>query len=320
MHYLITGGAGFIGSHLAELLLNEGQKVTIVDDLSSGSLQNLQKCNPTYFYHTSITDEFLMEGRVKKCDYIFHLAAVVGVAEAFNHPLRTMQVNVEGTRSLLELAHAYNKKILIASSSEVYGYGKQSNGLSELDPGIIGSPCRSMRWCYGVSKMIDEFLALGYSQLGLPVVIVRPFNVVGPRQTGYYGMVMPRFVEQALAGKPLTVYGDGQQTRCFAYATEIAQALYELMHAPKAEGQIINLASQNTISILNLAHLVKEITGSSSEIAFVPYEQAYGPGFDDAMHRRADITKLEQTLGWTPSMSLKEIIQKIVEWKSLQNL
>ena len=318
MNCLVRGGAGFIGSHLVELLLDRDNFVTVLDDFSTGSIDNLKHLvdNEILLIEKgSVLDKAALWWLTNSCDEIYHLAAVVGVMEYLKHPLKTMKTNIEGTENVLEVARERNAKVLIMSSSEVYGYG--GRGLRETDPGTIGSPVKSFRWGYGLSKSVDEFLALGYrNEYDMSLVVVRPFNVVGPRQTGFYGMVVPRFIEQAMAGKPITVFGTGEQTRSFIYVKTFVQVLYELMYTAEAQGRVINVAGPEEISIWKLAETVKEVTGSDSEIVLVPYEEAYGTDmFEDALKRSADLTVLESILGWRPDGTVKEIIQRIVEEK-----
>ena len=314
MKCLITGGAGFIGSHLAELLLDRGHAVMILDDLSTGKISNLIDAQPRItFYRGSVLNEELLSNLMMGQDQIYHLAAVVGVKEALSRPLETLEVNIQGTDNLLRLATP-EQKILVVSSSEVYGYGAGS-ALKEQDSCILGSPLKSLRWGYGVSKLVDEFLALAYTRsYKKRITIVRPFNVVGPRQTGFYGMVLPNFIEQALEGKPITVFGTGEQTRCFAYVTEVVEIFYELLQWEETIGDVYNVAGREEIRIVNLARLVKAITKSNSEIVFVPYEEAYGTGFEDAMQRFADTRHLNEVLGHVPSIQIEDVIARTVEW------
>lgn len=320
MKVLVTGGAGFIGSHLVELLLKHGDEVIVYDDFSTGSEDNLPGVGAGegnfWINRHSILDEEALGWSMTGCDQVYHLAAVAGVKEAFDHPLRTLTINIQGTHNVLKVADRLRKKVLVVSSSEVYGYGNEDKFLlEEKDKNIIGSPVSSLRWGYGVSKLVDEFLALSYQkETGLPVVVARPFNVIGPRQRGRYGMVLPRFIKQALNNEPLTVYGDGEQTRSFAYVTEVANAFYDLMNCDKAVGQAVNVAGSEETSIKDLAKLVKEITGSESEITFVPYEKAYGKDFDDARRRFASVGRLEALIGYAPRMDLTEMIRMTVEW------
>jgi UDP-glucose 4-epimerase len=320
MKALVTGGAGFIGSHLVELLLEEGHDVTVFDDFSSGSEDNLPRRGygkgNFWISRSSILDEESLGWAMTGHDQVYHLAAVAGVKEAFDHPLRTLTVNVQGTHNVLKTADRLRKKVLVISSSEVYGYGNDSEeGLKEENSAVIGSPMSSLRWGYGVSKLVDEFLALSYhKETGLPITIARPFNVVGPRQSGFFGMVLPRFIEFALAGEPLTVHGDGKQTRSFAYVKEVAKIFYELMNCDEAVGQSVNVAGNKQISIGDLARLVIEITNSKSEIVYVPYEKAFGPNFDDARRRFADTSRLKGLIGWTPNVELADMIEMTVDW------
>jgi len=325
MKVLITGGAGFIGSHLVELLLDDNHDVLVYDNFSSGSEKNLPDPKDykgrLWSYRSSILDEDLLSWAMMDCDQVYHLAAVAGVKEAFDRPLHTLTTNINGTHNVLKIADRLRKKVLVVSSSEVYGYGNEgSEPLEEKNPGVIGSPMSSLRWNYGVSKLVDEFLALSYhKETGLPVVIARPFNVIGPRQVGRYGMVLPRFIEQALSGKPLTVHGDGKQTRSFAYVKEVARIFYDLMNCKEAIGQSVNVAGNREISITDLAWIVKDITNSQSEIVFVPYEKAFGKNFDDARRRFANTDKLKDLIGWLPSMELEDMVAKTVTWFENKN-
>ncbi|MGQ9668176.1 MAG: NAD-dependent epimerase/dehydratase family protein, partial [Anaerolineae bacterium] len=277
MRALITGGAGFIGSHLAEALLKQGHQVTIIDDLSTGRFENIAHLagHPSFrFAIETITNETVMDRLVSECDVIFHLAAAVGVQLVVSRPVQVIETNVYGSAMVLRLANRYRCKVLLASTSEVYGKGLQVP-FREEDDRLLGPTTRS-RWSYACSKAMDEFLALAYhKQYNLPMVIFRLFNIIGPRQTGRYGMVVPRFVRQALRGDPITVYGDGRQTRCFLDVRDAVRAITGLAEAPSAVGQVFNVGSTEEISILGLAQRVKALTGSPSEIVFIPYAQAY---------------------------------------------
>jgi UDP-glucose 4-epimerase len=314
MRALITGGAGFIGSHLAEALLAEDEAVTIVDDLSTGSLANIEHlaANPNFRYTiASITNETMMDGLVAECDIIYHLAAAVGVALVIREPLRTLQTNVLGTEIVLRCAGRHSKKVLLASTSEVYGKSMDVPFHEEGDR-VLGPTTRT-RWCYPASKALDEFLALAYhSEQGLPVIIVRLFNTVGPRQTGRYGMVIPRFVRQALAGESITVYGDGLQTRCFADVSDVVRGVVALASHPVAVGQVFNIGSTEEVTILELAQRVKALTGSRSQIVFVPYDQAYGEGFEDMRRRVPDLSKVSRLVGYQPQTRLNQILRKVI--------
>lgn len=315
MRALVTGGAGFIGSHLAEALLARGQEVLVLDDLSTGSLQNilhLMRRSGFRFRLESIMDAAAVDRAVQTCDVVYHLAAAVGVRLVFDQPVRTIETNVRGTRQVLDACLRHGRKVLVASSSEVYGRDIR-NGTSrfrEDDDITIGT---SLRWCYATSKAMDEFLARAYgAEKGLPVVIARFFNTVGPRQSPAYGMVLPRFIEQALRGQPLTVYGDGSQKRTFTWVGDAVEAAIRLMESPEAEGQVFNVGSQEPVTILELAERVRRITRSASAITFVRYEQAYGTGFDDIRHRVPDISKLRRTVAYAPTLGLDEIIQRVL--------
>ncbi len=318
MKILITGGAGFIGSHLAERLLAEGNSVVALDDLSTGRMENISalQSNPNFqLVIGTILNEVLVDKLVERCDAIFHLAAAVGVELIVKKPLESLTTNIKGSEIVLEMAHRYHKKILITSTSEIYG--KNVNGpLKEGDDRILGSPLKT-RWSYSTAKAVDEMLAYVYwKEKAVPAVIVRLFNTVGPRQTGYYGMVMPRFIEQALSGKPLTVYGTGKQTRCFTHVKDVVSALIKLIQEPKAEGEVFNIGSQQEISIEDLAKEIIKLTGSASKIEYIAYETAYEEGFEDMQRRVPDIGKIHSCIGYTPSYKLEQIIKDIVAYIS----
>jgi UDP-glucose 4-epimerase len=308
--FLITGGSGFIGSHLAEALLAHGDTVTIIDNLSTGRFENVQRLvsNPRFsFAIDSITNETVLDRLASQCDIIVHLAATVGVDLVVRSPVQTILTNVDGTEVVLRTARRYRAKTLIASSSEVYGKGARVP-FHEDDDVLLGPTCRA-RWAYAASKMIDEFLGMAYyHEYGLPVVPFRLFNTVGPRQVGRYGMVMPRFVSAALAGKTLQVYGDGSQIRCFCHVQDVIRAVIALAEEPMAVGHVFNIGSTEPISILDLARQVIALTDSSSEIAFVPYDQAYAEGFEDMARRVPDTTRIQQAVGWKPQFTLDDII------------
>jgi UDP-glucose 4-epimerase len=314
--FLITGGAGFIGSHLSEALLANGDTVTIIDDLSTGRFENVEHLasNPRFrFAIDNISNETVLDRLASESDVIVHLAAAVGVKLVVQFPVHTITTNIGGTEAVLRAARRYRAKTLIASTSEVYGKGLQAP-FHEDDDVLIG-PTSRHRWAYAASKMVDEFLGLAYHrEFGLPVIPFRLFNTVGPRQIGHYGMVMPRFVSAALSGEPLTVYGDGTQSRCFCHVNDAVHAIIALSQTSAAEGQVFNVGATEQISILDLAERIISLTDSSSEIAFVPYEQAYAEGFEDLQRRSPDITRIEQLLGWTPTYSLDEIILDIAGW------
>ena len=316
MHYLITGGAGFIGSHLAERLLREGHTVTAIDDLCTGAIQNIQNLKSKRGFNYVIESIFnrpLLAELIDDHDAIFHLAASVGVRLIVESPVRTIETNVRGTEIVLELANKKKKKVLIASTSEVYGKSMQIP-FAEDDDLVMGGTQKG-RWSYACSKAIDEFLALAYwKEKKLPVVIVRLFNTVGPRQTGRYGMVLPNFVRAALAGEPLTVFGDGTQSRCFCHVNDTAGALAQLIEHPQAVGQIFNVGSAEEISIRELAMLVKTMTGSASPIQYIPYDEAYEEGFED-MHRRVpDISRIRNLLNFQPSHDIRQIVQSVIRY------
>ena len=316
MKALITGGAGFIGSHLSERLLQSGHQVEVIDDLSTGNIKNLKHCidNERFrFLHGSVLDAEIMHVVIDRCDTIYHLAAAVGVDLIVKQPVRTIETNIKGTEVVLEIAKKFGKKVLIASSSEVYGKNEHVP-FREEDDCLLGSTTFS-RWSYACSKAIDEFLGLAYHrQFGLPVLILRFFNTVGERQTGQYGMVIPRFVKAALTGEPLLVYGDGKQTRCFAYVREVVDAMIALSNDPQAYGNVFNIGSDYEVSIEQLALRVKELTASKSEIRYVPYEKVYHQAFDDLMRRVPSLDKIRSKIGYNPKMSLDEILQIIIEY------
>lgn len=310
-HVLITGGAGFIGSHLAERLLADGKSVVVLDDLSTGRLENLSaiKCHPRLrIIEAKISKCAELPGLVAQAESIFHLAAAVGVELVVKSPIHVLETNLHETEVLLEAAAGSAVPMLIASTSEVYGKSAKE-AFDEEDDLLIGPPHQS-RWSYACSKLMDEFLALAYArEKGLPVVITRLFNTVGPRQTGQYGMVLPRFISAARAGEPLRVYGDGLQTRCFCYVLDTAEALVRLQNCTAAKGEVFNIGGAEEISMLNLARAVIETLGSKSSIQLVPYEQAYAPGFDDMRRRKPVVEKLARTIGFKPATTLREIIR-----------
>lgn len=313
---LITGGAGFIGSHLAERLLREGSEVFVIDNLSTGSLKNishLQSNKKFHFIKDTILNKKAVEKLVKKVDQIYHLAAAVGVKTVMEKPLDSFLLNLKGTEIVLEAASKRNTPILIASTSEVYGKNSKLP-FKEEDDRVFGSAYQT-RWSYGMSKAADEFMALAYHrEKGLPVVIVRIFNVIGPRQTGAYGMVVPRFVSQAISGRPITIYGSGSQTRCFVYIDDLIEGFIALMAQPKAFGQIFNIGSDSQITIKDLARTVKRLTASRSRVSFIPFAKVYGPDFVDMEHRRPDISKIKKFISWEPKTSLEESLKRIIEY------
>jgi UDP-glucose 4-epimerase len=316
MRALITGGAGFIGSHLSERLLDLGYRVTIIDDLSTGRMENIQHLigqEKFSFAIENILNETVMDRLVYECDIIFHLAAAVGVELIVSRPVEVIQTNILGSEMVLKIANRYQKKVLLTSTSEIYG---KSNKVpfAEEDDSLMG-PTTKNRWSYACSKAVDEFLALAYHhEKKLPIVIARLFNTVGPRQTGRYGMVIPRFVAHSLKNEPIPVYGDGSQSRCFTYVSDTVEYLTRLAVDKKADGQIFNIGSQEEITILALAEKVKAITGSSSKIVMVPYDQAYETGFED-MHRRVpDISRVVKCTGYKPQFDLETTLHRIVEY------
>ena len=311
MKYLITGGAGFIGSHLAEKLVNTGAEVTIVDNFSTGLSSNLKSIEGKYhIYRGSILDRSVMADLVLQSDYVVHLAAALGVFNIVNKPLESLKTNLQGSEIVLEAADKYKKPVLIASTSEVYGKNNKVP-LNEEDDRIIGHPLKS-RWSYSEAKAVDESLAyFYYLENKLPIRIVRFFNTVGPRQVGNYGMVVPRFVSAALKNQPLQVYGDGDQIRCFCHVDDAVRALLLVMDSDKAVGNVFNIGNNQQISIIELAKKIIEITGSKSEIVKVPYSEAYPEGFEDMQRRVPDISKIKSVLGWTPQIGLDQIIKDI---------
>jgi UDP-glucose 4-epimerase len=318
LRVLITGGAGFIGSHLSDAYLKRGDEVYVIDDLSTGSIENIQhlKTDPRFHYTIDTVHNLpVVAELVDQCDVIFHLAAAVGVKLIVESPVRTIETNVRGTEVVLNLANKKKKKVLVASTSEVYGLSEQVP--FREDGNLVMGATTKGRWSYACSKAIDEFLALAYwREKKLPTIVVRLFNTVGPRQTGQYGMVIPTFVKQALAGRPITVYGDGKQTRCFGYVGDIVGALVKLMDNPAAVGQVFNIGSSEEVTILELAARIKELTNSSSEIAFVPYDEAYEEGFEDMPRRVPDISKVGALIGFRPEMNLEGILQSVINYHS----
>lgn len=315
MKVLITGGAGFIGSHLAELLLGRGHQVCAIDDLTTGSLDNIShlESNPDFeIVVGTVLDEFLIDKLVERCDVVYHLAAAVGVELIVQRPLESLDTNIRGSEAVLKHAHRYRKKVLIASTSEIYG--KNMNGpLKEDDDRVLGSPLKS-RWSYSTSKAVDEILAYAYyRQYNLPTIIVRLFNVVGPRQTGTYGMVVPRFVKAALLNESLAVHGDGGQSRCFAHVGDVVQALAGLMEHPDAVGQVFNVGSEQEITIKALAEKVIALTSSTSTITLTPYEEAYEEGFEDMYRRVPCLDKINALIGWRAVTSLDDTIALIID-------
>ena len=316
MRVLITGGAGFVGSHLADAYLKRGDEVLVIDDLSTGTIDNIQhlKSNPKFHYTIdSVHNQPVTAELVDQSDIVVHLAAAVGVKLIVESPVRTIETNVRGTEVVLALANKKQKRVLIASTSEVYGLS--ADVPFREDGNLVMGATVKGRWSYACSKAIDEFLALAYwREKKLPTTVVRLFNTVGPRQTGRYGMVIPTFVKQALAGRPITVYGDGKQTRCFGYVGDVVGALIKLMDHPDSVGQVFNIGSTEEISISQLAEKVKELTGSSSEIVFVPYDEAYEEGFEDMPRRVPDTSKINALVGFKPEMKLDGILESVINF------
>lgn len=317
IHALITGGAGFIGSHMAEKLLKAGQRVTVIDDLSTGRLANIAHLQGHPHFRFAIEDirnAVVLDRLVSECDIIYHLAAAVGVQKIVSQPIHTIEVNIGGSEVVLKTAARYRKKVMMASTSEVYGKGVKFP-FEEDDDSLLGPTSRS-RWSYAASKAIDEFLSLAYhKEVGLPVVVFRLFNTVGPRQSGQYGMVVPRFVRWALRNQPIQVYGDGAQQRCFGNVFDVLDAIYRLSEADGAEGQVFNIGSTEEISILELAERVRERADSASEIQRIPYDQAYEPGFEDFRRRVPSLAKIQKMTGWQPTTALDDTIDQIIAYE-----
>jgi UDP-glucose 4-epimerase len=315
MKFLLTGGAGFIGSHLAEVLLDGGHHVQVLDDLSTGAIDNIRHLmkRPRFRYVIdSVMNERLTAELIDDADAVFHLAAAVGVKLIVEAPVRTIETNVHGTEVVLKHASKKKKLVVIFSTSEVYGKSADVPFREDADL-VLGQTCNH-RWAYACSKAIDEFLALAYAkEQKLPVIVVRLFNTVGPRQTGRYGMVVPNFVRQALTGQPITVFGDGSQRRAFAHVRDVVSALAQLVQADKALGQVFNIGNTEEISMFNLAHRVKELCGSSSPIVLIPYDQAYEAGFEDMPRRVPDLTKIHSAIGYEPKTRLDDILRHVIE-------
>ena len=315
MRVLITGGAGFIGSHLAEALLARGDEVFVLDNLSTGSIDNVVhlKSHPRFHYTIdSVTNEPVLAELIDRCDTVVHLAAAVGVKLIVEAPVHTIETNVHGTEVVLKHANKKKKLVLIASTSEVYG--KSAEVPFREDQDLVLGPTEKHRWAYACSKMIDEFLALAYyKERKLPVIIVRLFNTVGPRQTGQYGMVIPNFVRQALAGHPITVFGDGTQSRSFTYVGDVVTAVVALINEPRAIGQVFNIGNGREISIGDLAARIRTLAGSRSDIVRIPYDQAYEAGFEDMPRRVPDISKIHSLIGYEPTVELDEILGRVIE-------
>ena len=322
MRFLITGGAGFIGSHLSEDLLGSGHSVVAIDDLSTGRMQNVHALSHNKRFQLvveSITNTTVMDRLVSECDIIIHLAAAVGVELIVRSPVHTIETNVMGTENVLRTARRYRKKILIASTSEIYG--KLTNvPFNEDDDSLMGATTHH-RWAYATSKALDEFLALAYhKEMGLPVVIFRLFNTIGPRQRGRYGMVVPRFVRQALSGSDITVYGDGKQCRCFCDVRDVIPAIKGLAESPEAEGRVFNIGANDEITIIDLARKVKSMCDSQSSIILVPYEQATEQGFEDMRRRIPDTSRINELIGWNPTITLDDTITDIIQQSKEEGL
>jgi len=318
MKYLITGGAGFIGSHLSDELLRRGHEVQVIDDLSTGSINNIQhlKGNPKFHYVIDTVNNVpLMAELVDAADVIYHLAAAVGVKLIVESPVRTIETNIRCTEVVLELANKKKKPTFVASTSEVYGKSDQFPFREDGDL-VMGATSKG-RWSYACSKAIDEFLAIAYwREKKLPTVVCRLFNTVGPRQTSQYGMVVPTFVKQGIAGKPITVYGDGAQSRCFTHVHDVVQALADLMLHEEAYGQVFNVGNDQECSITDLARQIREMTGGKSELQYIPYDQAYEAGFEDMYRRVPSIEKINKLIGWRPTIKLHQIIQDVIDYHS----
>lgn len=316
MRYLITGGVGFIGSHLAESLLSDGQEVVLLDDYSTGRHENVEHLDGHPHLRIvcgSVTDRPLTTECVRDADCVFHLASAVGVRLIIEQPVQTIETIVEGSMTILDTCARYRRPILLTSTSEVYGKS-QKVPFSEEDDLVIGPPTYR-RWSYATGKALDEFLALAYwHHSRLPVVITRLFNTVGPRQTGQYGMVIPRFVHQALRNEPITVYGDGSQTRSFSHVRDIVRALRGLISKPECRGQVFNVGNDQEISIRELAERIREMTASESEIRYIPYAEAFGSGFEDMIRRVPDISKVKDAIGYSPKYSLDDTLREVIAW------
>ena len=316
MRYLITGGAGFIGSHLAERLLARGDEVFLFDNLSTGSMENIRHMKSSermHYFLDSIDNRQLLAELVDESDAVFHLAAAVGVRLIVESPVRTIETNVNGTQHVLEAAYKKRKRVFIASTSEVYGKSTQVPFHEEAD--LVLGPTSKGRWSYAASKALDEFLALSYwKEKKQPVIVARFFNTVGPRQTGRYGMVLPNFVSQALKGSPITIFGSGKQSRCFCDVRDCVEAMLRLMENDNAVGEVVNVGTDREITVEGLAQIVKERTGSASPVTYIPYDQAYEPGFEDMMRRVPCLDKLERLTGFRPATSLEEIVDRVAKY------
>ena len=322
MKILITGGAGFIGSHLAERLLERGDEVCIIDDLSTGAIENIAsiKNHPKFTYHIDTIRNYRLTAElVDMCDIVYHLAAAVGVRLIVESPVNTIETNVRGTDIILSLAAKKRKRVVVTSTSEVYG--KRDSVPFREDDDLVMGPTSKGRWSYACSKAIDEFLAIAYwKEKRVPTVIVRLFNTVGPRQTGRYGMVIPNFVQQALAEQDITVYGDGSQTRCFTHVNDVVGTLIQVAEHPRAVGEVYNIGSDHEITILELARKIKKLTGSESRIVFKPYDEAYEEGFEDMMRRVPDISKIRALVGYKPRADLNDILASVIDYHRLRML
>jgi nucleoside-diphosphate-sugar epimerase len=316
MRYLVTGGAGFIGSHLVERLLEDGHQVDVIDDLSTGSASNLDAARGPNLRLTvdTVFNESATAALIDACDAVFHLAAAVGVMLIVERPVRTIETNIRATEVVLRHAARRGKPVLLASTSEVYGKSTRVPFREDSDL-VLGPPSRS-RWSYAASKLVDEFLALAYArEHRLPVVVARLFNTVGPRQTGRYGMVVPRFVQQAIAGGPLTVFGDGRQTRCFCHVSDVVDALARLLAAPRAHGQVFNVGSSREIAIRALADRVRRRVNPKAKVRLVPYARAYEEGFEDMRRRMPDVARIRRAIGWRARHSIDEIIDDVARFE-----
>jgi UDP-glucose 4-epimerase len=316
LRFLITGGAGFIGSHLAERLLARGDEVFLFDNLSTGSMENIRHmktCDRMHYFLDSIDNRQLLAELVDESDAVFHLAAAVGVRLIVESPVRTIETNVNGTQHVLEAAYKKRKRVFIASTSEVYGKSTQIPFHEDAD--LVLGPTSKGRWSYAASKALDEFLALSYwKEKKQPVIVARFFNTVGPRQTGRYGMVLPNFVSQAMQGLPITIYGSGKQSRCFCDVQDCVEAILRLMGNDSAVGEVVNIGTDREITVEGLAQVVKERTGSASPVTYIPYDQAYEPGFEDMMRRVPCLEKLERLTGFRPATSLEEIVDRVAKY------
>lgn len=312
---LITGGAGFIGSHLADRLLSLGHEVYILDDLSTGKFENIVHLESKKAFHyviDSVLNKNIVGKLVDICDEVYHFAAAVGVRTIIDHPMQSLQTNILGTENVLEAANKKHKKVFVASTSEVYGKNGQHKAFKETDDRLQG-PTYISRWGYAATKAIDEFMAFSYyREKKLPVVIARLFNIIGPRQTGLYGMVVPSFIRRALRNRPITIYGDGKQSRCFCYVVDAIDAMIRLMASSHATGELFNIGSEEEITIEQLAHKVKSMTNSKSKIAKISYDKAYESGFEDMMRRKPDLTKIKKFVGWRPKTNLEKTLQFII--------